>query len=410
MSRIIFHIDVNSAYLSWTAIECLKAGETIDIREVASIIGGNKETRHGVVLAKSIEAKSYGICTGEPVTNALKKCPNLEVRKPDHKKYKEYSRLLMECLHNFTSDIEQVSIDECYLDFTGIAHLYQNPIEGAKAIKETVKKELGFTVNVGISTNKLLAKMASDFSKPDKIHTLYQAEVKEKMWPLPIEELHMAGKSSVASLKKLEVATIGDLANLDKNIVKLHLKSHGEMLWEFANGIGSDKVEKKDPKSKGIGNSTTLAEDVVEADEAKKVLLELSESVGRRLRKAEQKANSVSVEIKYYTFQTFSKQCQLQRATNEDKTIYEQACSLFDELWTKEPIRLLGIRTTKLQDEEEPEQVTLFDWIEEQLEQKKSGEKHSELNKALDGLRNKYGEQIIKRGSLLKESPSSRNT
>ncbi len=365
MEKIIFHIDVNSAFLSWTAVECLQSGEDVDIREVASIIGGNKETRHGVVLAKSIEAKSYGICTGEPVANALKKCPKLEIRRPNHKMYKEYSKKLMDCLRRFTVDIEQVSIDECYMDYTGIAHLYKTVLEGANTIRETVKRELGFTVNIGISTNKLLAKMASDFSKPDKIHTLFVEEVEKKMWPLPIEELHMAGKSSVSTLKKLEINTIGDLAKIDKNIIRMHLKSHGEMLWDFANGVGDDKVEKRDSKAKGIGNSTTLAQDIEAEDEAKKVLLDLAESVGERLRKAGQKANAINVEIKYYTFQSFSKQCQMERATNVDEKIYEYSCKLFNELWTGEPIRLLGVRTTKLQDEDEPEQVTLFEWIEE---------------------------------------------
>ena len=400
MKQIIFHIDVNSAFLSWTAVEQLKQGAEVDLRTIPSIIGGNQESRHGIVLAKSMPAKKYGIVTGEPVVNAFRKCPELVMASPNHEMYGEYSRKLMEFLSGYTPDIEQVSVDECYMDFTGIAHRYASPVAAAFEIKDAVCQKFGFTVNIGISVNRLLAKMASDFEKPNKVHTLFPEEVPVKMWPLPVSKLYMAGHSSVEVLHKLEIRTIGELANTAPELLELHLKSHGRTLWEFANGIDSAKVIRERVESKGIGNSTTLPKDVTTEEEAKRVLLSLAETVGRRVRKEGVKAKMVSVEIKYHTFRSVSHQKQLSRATNTDKVLYETACELFRELWSGEPIRLLGIRTSKLVDETEPEQMSIFD-LQSAAEKKPSeDEKHQRLNQALDQIRKKYGEHAVMRGSL----------
>lgn len=402
MDSIIFHIDVNSAYLSWTAVEQLKNGETEDIRKIPAIIGGNQQSRHGIVLAKSVPAKKYGIVTGEPVAQALRKCPDLKMFPPDHKMYAEYSERLMEFLLTYTPDIEQVSVDECYMDFTGIAHQFYSPIAAAFEIKDAIRKKFGFTVNIGISVNRLLAKMASDFEKPDKVHTLFPNEIPLKMWPLPIRELYMAGSSSVEVLRKLEIRTIGELAKTDPKLLELHLKSHGRTLWEFANGIDNHKVVRERVESKGIGNSITLPKDLTKEDEAKPVLLWLSETVGGRLRQEEVKAGMVSVEIKYHTFRSVSHQKQLLRATNTDLDIYEAAWTLFRELWSGEPVRLLGIRTSKLVDDEEPEQMDIFEMqqmIEKDISKK---EKYKKLDSALDEIRKKFGEDAVKRGTFLK--------
>ncbi len=402
MNQIIFHIDVNSAYLSWTGVEQLKNGATEDIREIPSIIGGNQESRHGIVLAKSVSAKRYGIVTGEPVAHALRKCPELKIYPPNHKMYDEYSARLMEFLSNYTPDIEQMSVDECYMDFTGIAHRYHSPVEAAFEIKDAVKEKFGFTVNIGISTNRLLAKMASDLEKPNKVHTLFVEEIPVKMWHLPVSELYMAGKSSVEVLHKLEIRTIGELAKADPELLELHLKSHGRTLWEFANGIDSNKVVRDHVEMKGIGNSTTLAKDATTEEEAKKVFLSLAETVGGRLRQEAQKARMISVEIKYHTFRSVSHQKQLTKATNSDQMIYEEACKLFRELWDGEPIRLLGIRTSKLVDDIEPEQMDIFELqnlINQDVSRK---EKHKKLDSALDEIRRKFGEDAIKRGTFLK--------
>lgn len=391
---MIFHIDVNSAFLSWTAVEQLKNGAEADLRMIPSIIGGDQQSRHGIVLAKSVPAKKYGIVTGEPVASAFRKCPELVMAPPNHKMYQAYSDKLMQFLKSYTPDIEQVSVDECYMDFAGIAHQYESPIAAAHEIKDAVYREFGFTVNVGISVNRLLAKMASDFEKPNKVHTLYPEEIREKMWPLPVSELYMAGRSSVETLKKLEIRTIGELANADPSLLELHLKSHGRTLWEFANGRSGDKVIREHAESKGIGNSTTLPKDIVSVEEAKPVLMRLAEKVASRLRAEGKRAQMVSVEIKYHTFQSVSHQKQLLKASNNGQTIYESAYELFCELWSGEPVRLLGIRTSKLTDDDAPEQMNLFDWNQD--------EKHKKLDGALDEIRKKFGNDAVKRGTLLK--------
>ena len=404
MTPIIFHIDVNSAYLSWTAVEQLKNGSAVDLREIPAIIGGDQKSRHGVVLAKSPAAKRYGIRTGEPVANAFRKCPDLVMYPPDHKMYREKSRLLMEYLRTFTKEIEQVSVDECYMDFISIAGRYHSPVDGALEIKDGIKERFGFTVNIGISTNKLLAKMASDFRKPDRIHTLFPEEIQVKMWPLPIGELYMAGRSSVETLKKLEINTIGDLAQADPELIALHLKSHGKMLWEFANGRGRDVVQAEPEEAKGIGNSTTLRADAETEEEVYAVFGELAQSVGRRLKKAGKKAGMVSMEIKYHDFRTISHQMQLEKPSNDPELLKDTAYSLFLEVWSGEPVRLLGIRTSKLADESEPEQLSIFD-IEMPPE---PDEKHKRLKKAMDELNARFGEGAVVKASLMKKGGSGR--
>lgn len=399
MTSLIFHIDVNSAFLSWTAVEQLKNGAKVDLREIPSIIGGDQKSRHGVVLAKSVLAKRYGIRTGEPVANAFRKCPNLVTAPPDHHMYRQKSVELMAYLRTFSTEIEQVSVDECFMDFTKYVWKYSSPVAAAMQIKNGVKEKFGFTVNVGISSNKLLAKMASDFEKPDKVHTLFPEEIEEKMWPLPIGDLYMAGKSSVEALRKLEIYTIGDLAKTDLNLITMHLKSHGKTLWEFANGIGDSVVQTEASEAKGVGNSTTLKHDAETYEEVQEVFKELADSVSRRLKKAGQKANMVSMEIKYYDFQTMSHQTQLAKSTNESKMIYDTACRLFEESWNGEPVRLLGIRTAKLIDESEPEQLTIFD-VELP---KEPDEKHKKLNAAMDSIKKRYGNDAIMKASWMKK-------
>lgn len=397
MTSVIFHIDVNSAFLSWTAVEQLKNGAEVDLREIPAIIGGDQKSRHGVVLAKSIPAKRYGIHTGEPVANAFRKCPNLVTASPDHKMYREKSARLMAYLRTYTEEIEQVSIDECYMDFTGIADRFSSPVYAAMKIKDGVKEKFGFTVNIGISSNKLLAKMASDFEKPDKVHTLFPEEVPQKMWPLPVSDLFMAGHSSVETLKKLEIHTIGDLAQADPALIELHLKSHGRMLWNFANGRDDSVVQPEQGEAKGIGNSITLSSDVGTYEEVQKEFRKLSESVGKRLRKAGQKAGMVSMEVKYHDFQSMSHQMQLSKPTDEDAVLYETACRLFRESWNGEPVRLLGIRTAKLVDVSEPEQLSIFD-IELP---KPPDEKHKKLNAAMEEIQKRYGKDAVVKASRM---------
>ena len=247
----------------------------------------------------------------------------------------------MDFLKTLTPDLEQVSIDECFLDFTGIAHRYSSPEEGAAFIRASVKERFGFTVNVGISSSRVLAKMASDFEKPDKTHTLWPSQIPEKLWPLPIERLFMAGHSSASVLRKLEIRTIGDLANSDPDLITLHLKSHGRLLWEYANGLDETPVTSCPAKLKGVGNSVTLSSDVTDREEAGKILRSLAEKVAGRLRADQKFASAVCVEIKYSSFEKVSHQMQLNSPTQTSDVICRTAFSLFDSLWNGEPIRLL---------------------------------------------------------------------
>ena len=398
--HIIFHIDVNSAYLSWTSLARLREGSDVDLRLIPSIVGGDMSRRHGVVLAKSIPAKAYGIVTGEPIVNAFRKCPHLVNVPPDHALYEHMSLLLMDFLSGICPDIEQVSIDECYMDYTPIAGKYTSPEAAAAYIKDTIFAKFDFTVNIGISDKKVLAKMASDFKKPNLVHTLYSWEIQKKLWPLPVSRLFMCGRSSQETLKKLGILTIGDLAQADPDILEAHLKSHGLTLWNYANGWDDSEVLSEPAKLKGVGNSTTLAEDALTSEEAHKVLLSLSESVGRRLRASHQLAGLVCTEIKYNTFRNVSHQTLLEIPSASTDVIYKEASRLFDELWDGTPIRLLGVRTAKLVEEGEPVQLSLFDYASP------VSEKQKRLDAALDSIRKRYGKDSVKRGSLL-DSPDS---
>ncbi len=404
MQKTIFHIDVNSAYLSWSALENLSRGADTDLRDIPSIIGGDMEKRHGVVLAKSIPAKAYGIKTGEPIVHAMRKCPHLTLYPPDHALYRRRSAELMDFLSHICPDIEQVSVDECYMDYASVAAQYGEPYNAAVKIKDTIFQKFGYTVNIGISDRKVLAKMASDFKKPNLAHTLYSKEIQEKMWPLPVSSLYMCGHSSVETLRKLEILTIGDLASADRSILAAHLKSHGIMLWEYANGIDASEVITEHMDLKGIGNSITLKEDALTREDAFRVLLSLAETVAGRLRKSHQTAGMVSTEIKYHTFRKVSHQLTLQDPVSSADIIYHNACLLFDELWDGSPIRLLGIRTSKLSPEGEPVQLSLFDLPGVRADHKDaaiSSSKQQKLNQALDSIRKKYGEGAVIRGSLL---------
>lgn len=402
--RIIFHIDVNSAFLSWSAVKMLNEGADVDIRNIPSIIGGDKESRHGVVLAKSVSAKKIGIITGEPVVYAMQKCPNLLMFSPEHEYYSKQSHKFIQVVQQYTPEIEQVSIDECYADMTSVMSHFNkngqqmNPMEIADMLKTDIYNKLGFTVNIGVSSNKILAKMASDFRKPDRVHTLFVDEIREKMWNLPAGELFMVGKSSISKLHNLGVITIGDLANTPIEILEAHFKSKGRTMWEFANGIDNTLVNADIVEAKGIGNSTTLATDVIEIEDAEKVLLTLSDKVSRRLRQCNQKAYMVSVEIKYSDFTKSSRQMTLDKATDIGNVIYEKSCILFNKLWNGMPIRLLGIRTSKLIHIDDPEQIDLFELLENHTRET-NDQKYRKLESALSEIRKKYGDDKVIRAS-----------
>ena len=321
--RVIFHIDVNNAFLSWTAVKMLKEGSNIDIRNIPSIIGGDESLRHGIVLAKSPIAKKYGIKTAETIYSARKKCKNLKVYPPDHHYYHEMSNKLMKYLSNYSPLLEQLSVDECFLDMSNTNYLYDNLIDVAYKIKDEIYTKYGFTVNIGIANNKLCAKMASDFEKPNKVHTLYNDEIETKMWVLPVNDLFMVGKKTAEKLEMLGINTIGDLAKCDISFLKKHFKSFGQLLWEYANGIDNSPVINLEEANKCISVSETFEVDVDNINRLRNTLLEQVEKVTKALRKEQMYAKTIAVTIKTYDFKNFSKQMKLDNATDITEEIYK---------------------------------------------------------------------------------------
>ena len=397
MERYILHIDVNNAFLSWTAVERLKNGEKLDIRTIPSIIGGDEAQRKGIVLAKSPIAKQFGIKTGEPIYFARQKCPQIQIFQSDFSVYRKYSNAMIEIFKQYTDKIEQFSIDECFLDLTGFLLPEENILAKANEISKQIKTSLGFTVNVGIAHNKVLAKMASDFEKPDKIHTLYEEEIKEKMWPLPISELFMVGRKSIPKLEKIGVRTIGDLAQKDEKEIIKKFGKFGKIIWEYANGIDNSKVEQNHESPKGIGNSVTLPMDIADIEKLEEVLLALTEQVSYRLRKNNMLANVINVQVKTSEFKVYSHQRKVETATSATKNIYAEAKKLLEQLYSNienKQIRLIGLRVDNLVNTEEM-QLSLFD------KSNKDNEKQEKIDNTVDKLKNKYGYDMVTRAGKM---------
>lgn len=401
MERQILHIDVNNAFLSWTALEKLEKGSTLDIRTIAAVIGGDEERRSGIVLAKSNKAKEFGIITGETLYSARKKCSNLQVFPGSYKRYAEYSDKLYNLLLEYTDKIERYSIDECFLDMTEYLK-NDSLLNWAREISERIKAELKFTVNIGVANNKLLAKMASDFEKPDKIHTLFKNEIETKMWRLSVDELFMLGKKTVPKLYNMGIRTIGDLAKTDRYKLTKVFGKHGLIMWEYANGIDNSEVKYKYEKPKSIGNSITLPRDLNSAEKIIEVLLLLTEQVTYRLRKNNLLANVINVQLRTNQFKDFSHQKKLDIATSNTKDIYLQAKELLKEMYNGEEIRLVGMKVDKLIEKDEV-QLSLFD-------DKKNNEKQKKIDTAIDELKQKYGYNSIERASVLKLNDIGKTT
>ena len=392
MQRQILHVDVNNAFLSWTAVDMLKKGSKIDIREIPAIIGGDESKRSGIVLAKSMKAKECGIKTAETIYQAKIKCPGLKIFPSNYSMYKKYSNKLYELLLEYTDKIERFSIDECFLDMTNYL-MKDTLLNKAKEISKRVKNELGFTVNIGVAHNKLLAKMASDFTKPDKIHTLFEEEIPKKMWPLPVSELFMLGRKTVPKLVNMQIKTIEDLAKADKKMLTKKFGKHGSLMWEYANGIDDSEVKYLPEKPKCIGNSVTLPQNVSEVEKLEEIVLTISEQVAYRLRKEKLLAGTVNVCLRTKDFEDTSHQKKLPEVTNTTKEIYEKAKELLNEMYKKgTPIRLVGVRVDNLVEEKE-KQISLFS--------NKEIEKQEKLDKVLDELKNKYGYNSVTRAGKM---------
>lgn len=397
--RIIFHVDANSAFLSWTAAYRVKVlGESQDLREIPSVVAGEKESRHSIILAKSMPAKKFGIHTGEPLFQALEKCPDLVIVPPDYALYVEASRHFVEMLRQFSPMVEQYSIDEAWVDMTGTERIWGSPRLAAEKMRERIWEELGFTVNIGISTNKLLAKMAGDFEKPNKVHTLFPGEVPTKMWPLPVRDLFLVGSATEQKLKKIGIYTIGDLAHADLNTVKRRLGKHGETIWHYANGRNANMVTPEPAENKGYGNSVTTATDVTTSQEGYQVLLSLCETVAMRMRKDGKCGSCISVHLRTNEFEHFSHQTMIHGATNITQTIFQTACRILDEAWDAQtPLRQLGVQVTRLS-EEPYQQYDLFSGISPVQYERKL-----RLDETVDALRDRFGEDIIRRAKFAQE-------
>ena len=400
MGRLIFHVDVNSAFLSWEATRQVKQGLP-DLRLVPSCIGGRPESRRGVVLAKSIPAKKYNIRTGEPISMALRKCPSLVIAPPDFKLYSQCSKAFKDICRAYAPVVEEFSIDECFLDFSHTEHIYPDPIALAYEIKDKIRDELGFTVNVGIGENKLCAKMASDFEKPDKVHTLFMKELSDKMWPLPVRDLLFIGGSTAKKLNDAGIRTIGELAKSDISFLqriignKMSVQAHN-----YANGIDPSPVKAEPEEAKGYSNSVTLEDDVRDNESANSILLALSDSVTRHMRRDGAKAFNVSVTIRYLDFKTRSHQKQLSSPVETTNAVYEIAKQLLSELWKdRRPLRLMGISLTNLTKENSTGiQMSLFG---EDL--KIDSERDQKLDKAIDAIRGRFGSESVKRATVMKD-------
>lgn len=385
--RIIFHIDANSAYLSWEAAHRLQFGDRLDLRQVPSIIGGDESKRQGIVLARSIPAKEYGILTGETIFSAREKCPNLLIVPPNYERYMKASNSMVDLLGEYSPLIQRYSIDEVFLDYSGEEDFLTKSYE----IKNRIKRELGFTVNIGIGPNKLLAKIASDFTKPDRVHTLFPYEIQEKMWPLPVEDLFMVGPRTKAKLNSRAIFTIGELARLDRDYIYSWLKKPGLTIWNYANGLDNSPVKNTPPPIKSLGNSTTTAFDVDKKREAHMFLLGISEMVAMRLRAIGQRCQVITVGLRDCDFYSYSHQRKLDLSTDSTNTIYQVAQDLFDEMWRGKPIRSFSLRLSQLSSNDFFQLSLIEDYQE----------KEEVLDRTIDKLRQKFGYDSIVRSCFL---------
>lgn len=394
--KVIFHVDANSAFLSWSAVYRVKVlGESEDLRDVPSVVAGDKASRHSIILAKSVPAKKYGIKTGEPLFQALEKCPDLKIVPPDYELYVTASRAFVKILKQFSPRVEQYSIDEAWVDMTGTERLFGTPRAAAEKLRAKVLEELGFTVNVGVSSNKLLAKMAGDFEKPNKVHTLFPEEMEEKMWPLPVRDLFLVGPATERKLKLLGIYTIGDLAKTELSLLRRKFGKAGETIWHFANGRNADMVTPEPAENKGYGNSVTTATDVVTHEQAHQVLLSLCETAAARMRKDEKCGGCITIHLRTADFRHFSHQKKLMGRTNITGEIFREACRIFDEAWDGvTPLRQLGVQLTQL-GAEPYQQYDLFSGVTPERYEKKL-----RLDEAVDALRDKYGEDVIRRAKF----------
>ena len=384
--RVIFHVDVNSAFLSWSAAEHLLNGGTLDYRTVPSAVAKQGENGGGIVLAKSIDAKKYGISTGEVVWSARQKCPDLLLVPPDYPCYLRASHAMKEILREYSPAVESFSIDECFLDMTGQEKFFGPPEKAALDLKERIKKELGFTVNVGIASCKAAAKMASEWEKPDRVHTLWPHEIETKLWPMPIDFLFMAGRRTVAALRKIGVDTVGDMAALSPSFVKERFGKNGLTLWHYANGRDDSPVcEGEPPPPKSISKSVTLSHPFRSRGECLDILLYIAEELSYKLTDRSMTASLLTVAWKDTDYHYQCKQQRFSDPLFHYGDIFHKAETIFDGIYHGGAVKYLGMSLGDLSSERDIG-MTLFG---------RDRLKDERLSETVFSLKKRYGKQVI---------------
>ncbi|SEL56918.1 DNA polymerase IV [Paenibacillus sp. OK003] len=392
--RVILHVDMNAFYCS-----VHEAEEPELYKGKATAVAGSSEVRKGVIVTCSYTARSRGISTGMVVHQALKKCPDLIVIRPDFHLYRRYSREFMKIAYSYTPLLEATSIDECYLDITG-SRQFGTPLEIAESIQTRIRDELGMPCSIGIAPNKLLAKMASDLKKPNGISILRMRDVPQILWHRPCNEMFGIGKKTAEKLKKLGIETIGQLAKSDERMLTDVFGINGSWLKNSANGINHSAVQAEREANKSIGHTTTLPADISEMDDVHRVLLNISDQVARRLRKHEMLSQGIHITIRTPDMKTITRSRMMEVPTEDASIIYREACALFAKHWRGgKPVRMLGVTLqTLIPREESAIQLDLFEY-----EQKP---KKENLIRIMDQLRDKFGENAVVTAGMLGDDPS----
>lgn len=385
MRRVIFHIDQNCYFAS---VEMISHPE---YRDVPMAVAGDEKKRHGIILAKNQLASGYGVKTAEPIWQAQSKCPNLVLAQPHYDEYKFYSMRLREMYEEYSDKVESFGLDECWVDMTDACQ-GRDPKELADEIRARVRDEFGLTCSVGVSFNKIFAKLGSDYKKPDATTVITEENFRSIVWPLPVSDLLFVGKKTANYLKQVNINTIGELANSDPTFIAEYLGKSGPELWNHANGIDNDEVKTTDyvRAVKSVGNSTTTPNDLTSTSQVQGVLMKIASKVSYRLRSHNMVAECIQIHIRDNELNIYEHQKVLSEATDSDVLIYDAACKLFEESYSWERnIRSVGIRCTKLQDAGGGVQMSIFDT----LENKKKDDK---LTGVIDKINERYGQGSIR--------------
>ena len=392
MDRTILHIDVNNFFAS---IEIML---NPNLKGLPVAVCGSEDDRHGIVLAKSYEAKKFGVKTAETVWQAKKKCPNLVIIPPQYEEYKKYSKLIQNIYYSYTDQIEPFGLDECWLDVTGSLKLFGSVENIAEEIKERVKKEIGVTVSIGVSFTKTFAKLGSDLKKPDAITYISKANFKNIVWPLDTNEIIGVGKSTFKILQEMNIKTIGDLANSNISLLEEKLGKHGKILWERVNGIDNEIVDsnmnERIPKS--IGNGKTFRNDLTKIDDIRFSFQNLAYEISNKLKQYKLEAKNIQIVIRDNQFNDKQLQCELPTITSSSLIITNTAMDLFKKYKWNKPIRALTIRAINLIEEGTNDQISLF-------EEKDEYEKIKKIDKVMFEINNKFGPNSVKFSNINKK-------